>query len=334
MSSILYILNISKDPRFTAAANLMTEIMTVSRLNYKPDLIKMKNVCPLPAIPSTFNTSFEEVCILRSESIWKEKSRDKSINIFWSGGIDSTAALVGLIKTQPSKHAIRVYCNLNSILENNYFYKLILKNENTYLYNSSLINTPEKMTMITGELGDQVFGSDLLFRISSLLGFDNLFSPYMDVIPKLFASKCGAEQSDYLYQRYEPIVAECPFKISTAFDFVWWWNFTQKWQCVKYRKHSLVNPNINPIHFFESDDFQLWSLFNHEKKIGTKIETYKMPAKEFIYSFDKNNTYMEKKKKYGSPFGNKRHFYALLEDGTKINTWSDCNYLIEQNKLI
>lgn len=308
--------------------------MTTSRLNYKPDLISMKSICPLPAIPKNFNKSFEQICIERAEFIWKQQAHREAVSVFWSGGIDSTAALVALVKTKPSHQSINVYCNLNSILENSYFYTLLLKEKNVKLYNSSLFQNLKSTTVITGELGDQIFGSDLLFRIVALLGFDNLFADYRLVIPQLFASRAGTDYSNFLYERYLPIIKECPFEVKTAFDFIWWWNFTQKWQCVKYRMNSLVHPELDLMHFFEADDFQLWSLFNHDKKISDSVESYKMPSKQFIFSFDGNDDYKINKRKFGSPFGNKRHFYSLLEDGTKITTWIDCYNLIEKNRLI
>lgn len=333
MSSPVYVLNISKDPVLHASAKLMTEVMTVSRLNYKPDLMKMKNVCPLPKALSTFNKSFEEICIARAQDIWAEHSKNNIMNVFWSGGIDSTTALVALLKTRPNGCGIQVHCNLNSIIENDFFYKLLLKEQFVNLTNSSLVQIPEKVDIITGELGDQIFGSDLLYGITNLLGFEKLFEDYSEIIPKLFVARAGAIQGHFLYDRYRPIIDECPFKIKSAFDFIWWWNYTQKWQCLKYRSYSLLDPKLSPVHFFENDDFQQWGLFNHDKKISShNLETYKMPAKEFIFSYDKNNSYRKNKRKLGSSFANKIYFYALMDDGTKAYTWSECNNLIEQNK--
>lgn len=334
MNSILYILNISKNPHFLATTDLMAEVVTVSRLNYKPDLLKIKNVCPLPTIPTLFSKTFEEICINRAQKIWQSHSKNNILNIFWSGGIDSTTALVALLKTRPNNCKIHVYCNLNSIAENNFFYKLLLKDQAIHLMSSSSATAPSELTLVTGELGDQIFGSDLLFKISSLFGFDSLFFDYSEIIPKLFIAKSGPAYGRLFYDRYQPIVNECPFVIKTTFDFIWWWNFTQKWQCVKYRKQSLLDPKLVPLHFFENDEFQLWSFFNHDKKISTTFESYKMPAKNFICSYDKNNSYRDKKKKIGSSFGNKIFFYALLENDKKIHTWSECNNLIEKNKLV
>ena len=87
---------------------------------------------------------------------------------------------------------------------------------------------------------------------------------------------------------------------------------------------------IKSVHFFESDSFQLWSVYNHEKKITTNVQSYKQPAKEFIYEFDKNEDYRAFKRKYGSPFGNKFYFFALYKDGRKVYTWKECDELINE----
>ena len=329
MKEILHILNISRKPIFQASTNLMTEIFTVARTQYKPDFLPMKSVCPLPDFGRKFNMSFGETSLLRASEIWKASVEGK-IRLLWSGGIDSTVALVALLQTVPAGHKIVVYCNLNSINENPKLYSLLLNNKNVIFENSSVMPSGNPMQLITGELGDQIFGSDLLYKIVNNFGFLQLREDYEVILPRLFTARCGAELGNKLYERYKPIAAEAPFRLKTAFDFIWWWNFTQKWQCVKFRKDCLLSPEIKTLHFFESEEFQLWSVNNHDKKITTNVQSYKLPAKEFIFEFDKNETYRNFKRKYGSPFGNKFYFFALYNDGSKVYTWKECDDLINE----
>lgn len=334
MNELIYCLNISNDPKFKAAARLMTEIIPVSRLKYVPDLIKCKNICPMPKIPTEFNASFSDVCLERAAQLWSDYQSNNQLNINWSGGIDSTTALVALLKTRPSDSNIRVFCNLNSINEHSEFYKILLQNKNVILVNSSIYKSNEIIHVISGEFGDQIFGSDLIYRINVQQGFESLFEDYKIIIPKLFKSRAGEIEGAFLYDRYEPIVNESPFPIKTAFDFVWWWNFTQKWQFVKFRQESFLNQKYKVLHFFESENFQIWSIFRHHEKIGNNLNSYKMPAKDFIFSYDGNSFYRDQKKKFSSPVGNKLYYYAKTENGTKYETWSECNDLIEKNRLI
>lgn len=330
MKQIVYAINVSKKPFLSAASDFMSEMMTVSRLSYVPDLIPMKSVCPMPQLPSAFNKSFEDVALERAVQIWNNHSKNESINVLWSGGIDSTVALIALLRTCPSGCNIHLYCNLNSIAENTLLYQKLVGLKNVVLKNSSIIPTDQSINFVTGELGDQIFGSDYLYRISYLYGFESIFLPYEQIVPKLFVDKCGEIYGQTLFDRYKPIVNESPFKINTAFDFIWWWNFSQKWQYVKFRKESLLHEAHRAIHFFESNDFQLWSIFKHDSKITKSVDTYKIPGKDFIFQYDKNVVYHKNKKKFGSPFGNKRHYYVLFDDNTKLHTWSECNSLIDK----
>ena len=99
-----------------------------------------------------------------------------------------------------------------------------------------------------------------------------------------------------------PQVEKSPVKIKTLFDFLWWMNFSLKWQHVSLRmfysiedgKFSLEN---NFIHFFSAKDFQKWSISNHECKIKETWKSYKYVAKECIYDFHKDEDYLLNKEK-------------------------------------
>lgn len=329
MKELIQILNVSKKPVFQATTSLMTAIATVSRLNYKPDLIPLKSVCALPD-DLNYKKNFAETSIERGADIWRQHAVNDELYLLWSGGIDSTVALTSLLINCKPQQKINVFCNINSINENASFYEKLLKNKNVNLLNSSTMPENRPVNCITGELGDQVFGSDLLFKIVNTVGVEALKIDYEKIIPTLFINRCGEIWGKYLFKRYQPIVEEAPFKIKTAFDFIWWWNFTQKWQCVKFRINCFTAPNINLIHFCDSEAFQKWSIVNHNEKIGDSVQSYKMPAKQFIYSYNPNRDYLEKKRKYGSPFGNKIHCYAIFSDGSKLHTWDECNQLIDK----
>ncbi len=333
MKNLIHIFNISQAPIFLGAHALATEIMPISRVQCNTDIIKIKSICSIPNIPGTFSKNFDHVTNERALSIWKNHAKEGCVHILWSGGIDSTLALVALLMHSPIDGKVIVYCNINSILENNLFYTFLLKQKNVILRNSSMLPQSEKFDLITGDLGDQIFGSELLYRINHLYGFDALSSPYERVIPELFSARCGEDMGRKMYARYLPIVESSRFPIKTAFDFIWWWNFTQKWQGVQFRKQCFLHENHRAIHFFDSIDYQLWSIFFHDQKIGKKIETYKQPAKEFIFSFDKNEAYLKNKKKLGSPYGSQLYYFGIYDDGTQIKTWSECQQTLSQLAL-
>src|SRR5690606_38195778 len=100
---------------------------------------------------------------------------------------------------------------------------------------------------------------------------------YMDLFEKLFAA------------------APCP--VSTNADFLWWINFSLKWQSVYFRMLTYASDFVLKdidgdfienyfFHFYGTEDFQLWSMNNPEKKILTTWEEYKQEAKNVIYGFN------------------------------------------------
>ncbi|WP_045739475.1 hypothetical protein [Xanthomonas sp. MUS 060] len=66
--------------------------------------------------------------------------------------------------------------------------------------------------VVTGELGDQLFGSDLMLEATRRFGFESLAQPHALVLPRLFGSIAANEQTGTaLYQRYAPIAEEAPY---------------------------------------------------------------------------------------------------------------------------
>ena len=67
----------------------------------------------------------------------------------------------------------------------------------------------------------------------------------------------------------------------------------------------------NTKHFFDTPEFQMWSMNNHDKKIFENIDSYKQIAKELIVNYTNQTKYMNKIK-VGSLgylwFGKKIHF--------------------------
>ena len=51
------------------------------------------------------------------------------------------------------------------------------------------------------------------------------------------------------------------------------------------------------ISFFNSEDFQRWSIVNHDLKHKGTWKTYKWPSKEFIYEYNRDDNYLNNKTK-------------------------------------
>ena len=100
-------------------------------------------------------------------------------------------------------------------------------------------------------------------------------------------------------------------RLEKDIDWFWWWNFCFKWQSTWFIKLTLCAPRLRANltedyirdytpHFFDSIQFQLWSINNPQVRVLKKWTEHKHQAKLEIYNFDKNKNYLETKVKRGS----------------------------------
>jgi hypothetical protein len=262
------------------------------------DILNIKNV----------NNSFEDLAFNRANDI-RIKTKDSKVYLMYSGGIDSTTSLVSMINSWPKEdlerlHILMSYRSIEEFPDmwkdiNNIFKGRII---------NSLTNTDKLLDdgyIITGELGDQVFGSDVIIPLVDLYGEAAINMPWKNNINYFYKRFFGATfrpNVDMFVDVYSTTLPYCPFEIKTCFDFVWWFSFTNKWQLVKYR-HLAQKRFSNPqesfsriMHFFDTPEFQRWSLDNPDKKIKNTLNTYKYTAKEFIVKYTNHTDYLKKPK--------------------------------------
>lgn len=272
---------------------------SISRLRYKPDLLKFilaSEFLPDLARHNQKSKNWEECCAHRALNLLSlNKSR---YYLSYSGGIDSSVALISLLKYWPT-HELKklvVYLNSESIRENPQLFKSLiskLKMVSSYVDISKKL-MEENSLLITGDLGDQLFGSDILEKGISKFGFESQKSNYLDMAPRYLAILGNGERGEWVKEAFEhihPIIEECPFPIRSTFDFFWWWNFSQKWQFVKYRFAEREEWDLKARygehfqHFYDDIEFQRWSLQNHDLKLGKDWKSYKRVSKDFIFNF-------------------------------------------------
>jgi hypothetical protein len=256
----------------------------------------------------------------------------KPIRLWWSGGIDSTCALVSLLKTRRLDTRLTVYLSTNSVQENPRFYDLLVnkkvklewhshKNyiyDNIELWNGQTIN-------VNGNGGDELF-----LAISSTMSIEEFFkikdSDWINVIKD--------KDSDMLnvIKKYIDI---SPYKPKTCWELLWW--FARSIDDLSTRYHSprfLKDPSVYHLEhaFFYTDYFEKWALSNPYAGHNGDYGTYKWPMKKYIYDYDKNEEYLNTKQKESSfpliykkqsrYLGISRGHYVLnkivYEDGTYV----------------
>jgi hypothetical protein len=288
------------------------------------------------------NLTYKDCCLKKAQEIVDiHNATGHSINLMYSGGIDSSVMVVAFIELLGIESAvkkIKIILNHESIVENLEFWSEFIR-PNFTVVNSLNYRPDANSITVLGELNDQLFGSDLIRSIYAYGGNKAINSPATFGNLYDFLDK-RTEMSDYSKEIWTNIllsnIKSCPVSDKTLCDVVWWYNFIFKWTNVKYRyamyTDVLYNPEIiknNIINFFDSVDFQLWSMNNKEPKHLGTIESYKHTAKQMFVDITGLTNYMKKVKKNSleNLLSFKKHQQALTSDFHYLNNLTFENVL-------
>ena len=286
----------------------------------------------IPNTAANTHETFSDICDATARTIITEATdRGQKIQVLWSGGIDSTAALVALVNNiaEADRSRLEVVLSMDSINEYPLFFRQFILRELPFKVIQPPITDHFSDTglIVTGEHGDQLFGSDkLLPLIVNQLAYED----YPTVLPIYLTNKFGNHRKvDALIEYLQPLIQACPHPIVTTFDLFWWLNFTIKWQQVSLRMPVFsFREDVHPLysrfrHFFRNEDFQRWSLNNYQHRAAATLEDYKRPAKEYIYQYTKDEAFLQQKSKEPSlknvlinrrKQGNERYRVMMEED--------------------
>ena len=296
------------NPPIIAPGQLVQAYMPVDRTGIFNPFNMMYE--PIPTV-GKFNNTWEDCCMDAAQDLWK---LGKPIELFWSGGIDSSGALIALLETKSESDILNIRYTEESVVEFPLMWEKMVKDRNdpspnNVMLDETLFNN-HNIIKVTGECGDQCFGSDALH--------ENL-DKYADDWESIFtwgAFGGGVDDSDsdmppknpetykFRMEQLAKIMFEhvdfAPIEIKTIFDLFWWCNFCFKWQDVDSRMIFTFTTTIewkSTLSFFNTENFQRWSIVNHDIKHGGTWETYKQPAKEYIHKYLKDENYRKNKTK-------------------------------------
>lgn len=276
----------------------------------------------LDPIPSgTTEKSLKELCAEEAQRI---KDLNRPVTMYWSGGIDSTLALVSLL--QAGVEDITVALSAASVLEYPLFYREHIEGKlKQRRLRPSIIDSvkhDDNEIIVTGEFGDQMNGSIIMFY-DAYKDVDLTGLPWKD-------SQAAANGKRYV-ELMEPQVLKAPFEIVSSYDFMWWLNFSCKWQTVLVRMGGTTQHPVEFAdkvrHFFRHDDFQRWSMNedNHRRfKYIDMPATYKHHMKQLIADFTHDEVYQQNKLKVGS-LRDTLKFFLKLDDGEVVTTTDDAD---------
>ena len=295
--------------------------------------------------PADAHEALEKAMLQRAKAVWVQaKNENASVIVCWSGGIDSTALLVCLFRTQNDEMAtiqLSVICDEESIAENPSFYETHLKNSSVSIITRDDRTVSDFATkfpgalIVTGELGDQLFGSDkcmiafpdpiptdlsqaeedILIALNRVRRDGDvqvsLDQPWKEsLLPLLSAQGLQAGVACDWQTWISPQLEKAPFPIISLYDMLWWLNFSCKWQNVSLRclhDGGDYNPAYRTgsiVHFYDDRQLECWACVEkfHKTKFADLRDwkTYKEPLKKLIFSYDNNEEYYREKEKVGS----------------------------------
>jgi len=243
------------------------------------------------------HASLKEILLQRALELWNMTETTNVTNtshcppgniyVAWSGGIDSTAVLCALLQTAKAENAdnkdenqrsrmqrIHVVLDDESIAENPLFYQKFIqpflnqtsRNDKALSWHEAKIRLENPANIfVTGELGDQLFGSDRCAaafpeahgsppdelpphlaksaprppppEFQGVFRDEGLAAPWQEtVLPSLNSVGLLAKGCPEAWQEWiAPQLVQAPFPIVSTYDFFWWLNFSMKWQNVSLR---------------------------------------------------------------------------------------------------
>lgn len=271
-------------------------------------------VCPIPKITHNelnFNKVFESIA---EDFCRKAESTGRTPYVCWSGGVDSTSILVGILRVASPEFLKKliVLHNDRSVVENAYFYYTYidkkLKTGDIDLFNITPDNY-DKILIADGEAGNQCMGHNSVQKLLYNQRFDLLNRPWRD-IKNLSELLIGS--NDFNIQMIKESIVHSPVPIVTGYDFLWWVNFNFKFDDVLLRKiHSYTKNLITPeqtkdfynnslYRFYAHPDMQIWSMLTTDIRRESLPITPKYFPKKYIYDFDQNEFWFYNKKEEGS----------------------------------
>lgn len=255
---------------------------------------------PIPKNTYTSN-NFAETAMLSAQDLWKDCG-PRTMCLFWSGGIDSTAALVALMQSNPHwRDQLRIYTSAWSIAnEYPWFYQKFLQEADVVVlkdqefWNRELFSHDQ--VFVNGHPGGPLWG------IPQLLPYipeSNWHLPYRNLFDQdVFVQRVCREHRQITAEYTEQQVLKFPAPVETVADVTWMLAFLHRWSFATLRWISTVK-DVTLLEkyrgFYDTDHFQRWSLSTNEPKLLETWKTYKQPAKNFIYEFTRDQDYRDNK---------------------------------------
>lgn len=273
-------------------------------INRNHDFVFNFDCSPLPP-NNDIDLEFGEVCDSVAHDIW-QRAQNRNVALWWSGGIDSTTALVALMRTNPRwSQQLKIYTSRYATeVEYPWFYQRYLSLSDHQVLHGYDLWSPKLFDtnyfLLDGNCGDQLWGSMVLADLS--VDYSDHWRSLFDL--EYFQGHVRPGYRQCVTEYISDQVAKFPVPINTIADVFWFMNFTHKWDYIKHKAaiRSGQPDLINRICcFYDNWDFQRWSMCNPQHRSYSQWKQYKQPAKDYICEYTGDRDYQLNKVKSASP---------------------------------
>lgn len=269
----------------------------------------------MPEFDNNFNLSYSDCGMKQAEKIYNDaESKNLPIYIFWSGGIDSSMVLVSFIEFKGLDYArkrIKIVLTPESIIENPYMYYDFILPYFDIISGEHIDSIMSKdKIIVTGELNDQLIGSDVMRDFISFKGTTDTFTSWKEseIERYFYQHKKMPEHHASIWANILSTCvrsAQCP--VYDYWDFFWYITFSCKWMYVKHRLLVYADPKSVEYEsyqefdfyqraFYDSVEFQQWSMNNPDKKHQNSWDSHKWFPRKLVSEFLKRPEYLKKLK--------------------------------------
>jgi hypothetical protein len=296
-------------------------------LNISPPLkIKIRRPWQTPTIQLSLSEALEQ----RVKSI-EQQWPNKKINVFWSGGVDSTAVVTAFLSNLSDHSQLRILYSPYSYYEHPAYLDFLKKFTQVELIDISgpiYLNTQFDGMFVTGDSGDETHAS-LDQSFFETFGFEVLQKSWHDFF---YAQNPNSNFIEFCEQYF----SRSGIPIHTVLEARWWFYINSKLNCMLFNKFPFwldyPNFNFNQVQgFFDCAEFESYIAYNINSIMPNRdYKSWKTPLKDYCYQFDSINDWHQNKKKVNSSqlnfyidkktiLKNLQYIY-ILEDGTRIHT--------------
>ena len=256
----------------------------------------------------------------------------KKINVFWSGGIDSTCVVTACLKYLDDLSQLRILYSPYSCYEHPHYLDFLKQFSGPELIDISgeyYLTDELDGIFITGDSGDELNAS-LDQSFFEQTNYDGLHKPWQD----LFASK---NNSDSFFEQCHDHFSLAGRPIQTVLHARWWFYATCKQRSILNLRLPWFLNYQNPVNahdllgFFDCDEYENYIYWNIESVINRAgYHTWKQHLKDFCFEFDQLSDWHQNKTKTHSKqmilYLNKKlslndqRWIGMLSNGTRLHT--------------